>query len=192
MNGTTAVSGASLSPGRFADPLWRLRGLADVNGDGNVDLVWHHKTTGAIYVWFMNGTTAIGANYTNPSTFADTRWELVRVADYNSDGKADLLWRYRTTGDLYIWYMNGLNATSVGYLTPARAEQPRLAGGPRVALAWRPALPIREGGSPSGPPRESPGVLRPVLPSELLERRYAALRTSRARAATAAGCTRSA
>jgi hypothetical protein len=124
MNGTTPVSGAALSPSRFADNQWQLRGVADFNGDGQADLVWHHQTTGDIYVWFMNGTSAVGASYTNPSRFADTRWELVRVADFNNDGKPDLLWHRQKGGDLYIWYMNGLNATSAGYLAPSRPSSP--------------------------------------------------------------------
>ena len=81
----------------------------------------------------MNGTTAVGATYTNPSRFADTRWQLVRVADFNNDGKPDLLWHHQTSGDLYVWYMNGLTATSAGYLAPIEPSTTRLAGGPEVA-----------------------------------------------------------
>ena len=120
MNGTTATAGAAFTPGRFADTHWQLRGLADFNGDGQVDLLWHHQTTGDIYVWFMNGTTATGASYTTPSRFADTRWRLVRVMDFNNDGKPDLLWQHQTSGDLYVWYMNGLTAVSAGYLDPSK------------------------------------------------------------------------
>ena len=125
------MSGTALSPSRFADIQWQLRGLADFNGDGQTDLVWHHQATGDIYVWLMNGTTAVGATYTNPSRFADTRWELVRVADLNSDGKADLLWHHQTSGDLYVWYMNGLVATTGGYLAPNRPSTPDWQVAPR-------------------------------------------------------------
>ena len=120
MNGTTPTTGASLTPDRFADTDWQLRGLADFNGDGQADLLWHHRTTGDIYVWLMNGTTAVGGAYTNPTRFADTRWQLVRVSDFNKDGKPDILWQHPTSGDLYVWYMNGLTAVGAGYLDPVR------------------------------------------------------------------------
>ena len=58
--------------------------------------------------------------YTNPSRFADTRWRLVRVQDFNGDAKPDLLWHHQTSDDLYVWYMNGLAAQSTGYLDPSK------------------------------------------------------------------------
>jgi sRNA-binding regulator protein Hfq len=34
----------------------------------------------------------------------------------NGDGKADILWRNSTTGQVYIWLMNGTTLTSSGSL----------------------------------------------------------------------------
>jgi hypothetical protein len=75
----------------------------------------------------MNGTTAIGASYLNPSRFEDTRWQIGRVADFNGDGKPDLMWRHQKSGELYVWYMNGLKAESAGYPTPSRPSSPEWA-----------------------------------------------------------------
>ena len=138
MNGTAAVAGAALTPGRFADTRWQLRGLADFNGDGQIDLLWHDQTTGDLRVWLMNGTTAIGSSSTTPSRFADTRWRLVRVMDFNSDGQPDLLWQHQTTGDLYVWYMNGLTAVSTGYPGPEQAQRSRVARSAKVAPLCHP------------------------------------------------------
>jgi hypothetical protein len=33
--------------------------VEDVNGDAKADIVWRH-TSGAIAIWFMNGTSVIG------------------------------------------------------------------------------------------------------------------------------------
>ena len=66
MNGTTPTTGAPLNPGRVSDINWQLRGLADFNGDGHVDLLWHHQTTGDVSVWYMNGTTATSTAHGNP------------------------------------------------------------------------------------------------------------------------------
>jgi hypothetical protein len=131
MSGTGAVGGAALSPGRFADVAWQLRGVGDFNGDGHADLLWHHQGTGDLFVWFMNRTAATGAAYLNPSRFADVRWQVARVADFNNDGKPDILWRHEASGDLYVWYMNGTTATGGGYLTPSRAAAPAWKVAPR-------------------------------------------------------------
>jgi hypothetical protein len=124
MEGTTATAGAAFSPARFADTRWELRALADFNGDGRVDLLWHNRTTGDMYAWFMNGTVATGGSYTTPSHFADTQWRLARLMDFNNDGKPDLLWQHQTTGDLYVWHMNGLTAVSGRYLDPIKPSDP--------------------------------------------------------------------
>jgi hypothetical protein len=131
MNGTSSKGGAALSPGRFADVAWQLRGVADFNGDGKADLLWHHQKTGDLFVWFMNGTTAVGAAYLNPTRFADTRWQVGRVADFNGDGKPDILWHHQASGDLYLWYMSGTTATGGSYLTPSRPANPAWGIAPR-------------------------------------------------------------
>jgi hypothetical protein len=38
---------------------------------------------------------------------ADTNWEIVGTADFNSDGKTDILWRNKSTGQNIVWLMNG-------------------------------------------------------------------------------------
>ncbi|MCB9655069.1 MAG: VCBS repeat-containing protein [Deltaproteobacteria bacterium] len=35
-------------------------------------------------------------------------WEISATADFNGDGKADILWRNTGTGDLYITHMDGM------------------------------------------------------------------------------------
>ena len=55
------------------------------------------------------------------------------MADFNGDGKADLLWRNTSTGQLYVWYLDqapadkatardvlsSLVVTGGSYLTPS-------------------------------------------------------------------------
>jgi hypothetical protein len=55
MNGTTIATAAAVA--QVSDLGWQIVGVADVNGDGKADLVWHHTTTGQVTVWLMNGTT---------------------------------------------------------------------------------------------------------------------------------------
>jgi len=131
MDGTTAFTGLYLSPSRFTDTNWQIRGVTDVNGDGKPDLLWPHQKTGDLYVWLMDKTTAGGGSYLTPSRFADARWRIVRVADFNQDGQNDLLWHHQATGDLYVWYLRGTVTVGGAYLTPSRFADTRWQVAPR-------------------------------------------------------------
>jgi hypothetical protein len=54
-----------------------------------------------------------------------------RVADFNGDGKPDILWHHQASGDLYLWYMSGTTATGGSYLTPSRPANPAWGIAPR-------------------------------------------------------------
>ena len=87
----------------------------DLNSDSKPDLVWQNASTGQGYMWFMNGQgdeqsgryVGNGGNYGN--------WKIVAVADLNSDGRADLIWQDASTGQGYIWFMNGQGDEQSGH-----------------------------------------------------------------------------
>ncbi len=120
MNGISAGSASYLTPSRFADVKWQIRGLADFNGDGRTDVLWHHQKTGELYVWMLNGTVTTAGSYLNPKSFSDTNWQIRATVDFNKDSKPDILWHHQKTGDLYVWFMNGTQVTAGAYLTPSR------------------------------------------------------------------------
>lgn len=53
----------------------------------------------------MNGLSVAAETliYTEPSM----AWQIVAAADFNADGKADLLWYNTTTGQVWMVRMNG-------------------------------------------------------------------------------------
>jgi glucose/arabinose dehydrogenase len=55
---------------------WRLAGVADMNGDGQPDILWQERTTGALAVWYMNGLAATSAAPLTPAE-VDPRWRIV-------------------------------------------------------------------------------------------------------------------
>ena len=59
------------------------------------------------------GQSHIGGEYLD--SVPDPDWKIVGTADFNSDGKPDILWRH-TSGDNYVWYMNGAITIGGEYL----------------------------------------------------------------------------
>jgi hypothetical protein len=73
MNGATYVSYAYLL--NAGDLNWKIAGTGDINGDGKVDILWRHATTGANIVWYMNG--AVYSSYEYLPSEADVNWHIV-------------------------------------------------------------------------------------------------------------------
>ena len=43
-------------------------------------------------------------------------WTAAGVADFDGDGKADILWRHATLPDVYVYRMNGKQVLDYGYM----------------------------------------------------------------------------
>jgi hypothetical protein len=48
-----------------------------------------------------------------------TAWSIVGVADFNGDGKVDLMWRNTKTGQNTLWYMDGGKQAGSAFSLPA-------------------------------------------------------------------------
>src|SRR5438552_15248338 len=62
----------------------------------------------------MNGWTIASGGLIR--TVADQAWQVKGIGDFDGDGKADILWRNSSTGENYLYAMNGLTIASEGYL----------------------------------------------------------------------------
>ena len=62
----------------------------------------------------MNGLVVRASAFL--ATIADTNWELRAIGDLDGDGKADLVWRNKTTGQVIGWLMNGFTVQSSGVI----------------------------------------------------------------------------
>jgi hypothetical protein len=135
LNDRQYLDGVSLAPAAVADVNWHIVGAADIanNGvqDGRTDLIWHHQTTGALSVWYMNGATLLSGEPLSPGSVGDTGWKVRGVGHFNNDVDPDLIWQKTTNGDLSLWLMSGK------VLTDARPFVP----GQVADLTWRLAGP---------------------------------------------------
>jgi hypothetical protein len=98
---------------------WHPVSVADFNGDGGQDLLWHNLDTGELSAWLINatGTVVLGKQTLSWSCALSSgcagAWVTVDAADLNNDGKPDLVWYNPTTGQVSTWLLNG-SGTVIG------------------------------------------------------------------------------
>jgi hypothetical protein len=82
---------------------WDIKGVADINKDGIGDLFWRNKETGENAVWLMardGANIELGKGVFLDS--ADKSWQIKGIADFDNDGKTNVLWQ-RSNGEAAIW-----------------------------------------------------------------------------------------
>jgi FG-GAP-like repeat len=127
--GTTSFTSSAYTIG---DPNPPRKNIVDFNGDGNADLLWRNNVTGQNVIWYLNknkfaGNSGPSASLNDPNytwregidydllaPIADTSWKVVGQADFNGDGKTDVLWRNIVTGVNVVWYLDGKNFVGTG------------------------------------------------------------------------------
>src|SRR5439155_1511036 len=111
MNAQAIVSQGSLTT--LGDPAWQIQGTGDFDGDGKADILWRNALTGENYIWLMNGLSIASqgsVNVVDPTS----GWQVQGIGDFDGDGKADILWRNSSTGENYIYLMNGWTIAARG------------------------------------------------------------------------------
>jgi hypothetical protein len=110
MNGMAVWASSSCG---VVPTVWKVKGVGDFDADGTADVVWYNDTTGQIAFWLMNGMTvwASSCPYIIPPAWG---WRINGTGDFDADGKADILWRHDTTGQVSFWLMNGMSIVSSG------------------------------------------------------------------------------
>jgi hypothetical protein len=144
----TDQSGQSMAA---VQPGWTITTAMDFDRDGVPDLVWLNDSTRVASVWFMGG---LGGAYSNCYTFivighfpracspdiqgaiAEPGWKLIGAADFNGDGRGDIVWRNDANQTSTVWYMGGpmgtefqawdwLNGTAPGWAVTIPTTVPR-------------------------------------------------------------------
>ena len=130
MDGLRLKEGRALSPNRVTVE-WRIAGAADLNHDGNTDLLWQNDRTGDIIAWRLDGTSLISGRAISPGTVSDTDWKIRAVTDVDGDDWADFIWQHRTSGRLAVWYMREFTAVLVAAPNPGQVSPGWQLVGPR-------------------------------------------------------------
>ncbi|MEM4248259.1 MAG: FG-GAP-like repeat-containing protein, partial [Candidatus Nanoarchaeia archaeon] len=105
-----------------SDVNWKLLQTGDFNNDGKDDLLWENATTGQGMIWVMNGMTASSTKiiYTLSVVDPATKWTVIKLLDFNADGKADILWEKADTRKALVYLMDGATLKATGKVyTPA-------------------------------------------------------------------------
>ena len=128
--------------------------VADFNGDGKSDLYWfsadaYGRATGERYLWLGKGDSSFSVYYNVAGQSGTYDDYLPRMADFNGDGKTDVLWfaanaHGKATGPKYIWFSNGDGSfdvtSSFGGVTGSYVDYvPRVAdfsGGGESDILW--------------------------------------------------------
>jgi hypothetical protein len=96
---------------------WAFVGADDFDYDGRTDLAWHNGTTGYTQIWYLDNGLKVsrGSNLDPKNLVKDSSgWRFAGTADFNHDGRTDVIWRNGNTGETRVWYLEGMTKKGEG------------------------------------------------------------------------------
>ncbi len=116
------------------DSNWIIAGTGDFDNDGHADVVWEHRKTGYVVIWFMgaaDGQAVLrGTGYVTrdagAATLGPEGWRVAGTTDFDADGCRDLVLQQAATGELKIWGLGARAAAGVPLIheTPVGTVSP--------------------------------------------------------------------
>jgi hypothetical protein len=113
MNGLTRIEQVVLTQSVVSEPSWKIVGTGDMDRDGFGDIIWQHAD-GRVAVWYLFGDGFQVREGATIAVVSDARWRVAGIADFDHDGRLDILWRHSDWGQLLTWHMNDRQFLSSG------------------------------------------------------------------------------
>lgn len=108
---------------------WDIVGSGDFDRDGNVDVLWHHRSSGAFNVWLMRlRGTEFKRSFPLSMNSTGSGAVVAGTGDFDKDGNVDVLWFNPSTGSLNFWKLDHFNV---------KASIPVNVAGPTVSTGWK-------------------------------------------------------
>ncbi len=86
---------------------WQVEQTDDFDGDGKADILWRNYGNGDVYLWTSSASVTGIARPGVDLGIMGLNWVIETAADFDNDGKADILWRDTNTGDVVVWTSAG-------------------------------------------------------------------------------------
>ncbi|MBV9494858.1 MAG: VCBS repeat-containing protein, partial [Acidobacteria bacterium] len=121
VTGTTVTSQLPISTPASG---WTVAGAGDFDADNHGDLVLQNSSSRAIAIWLLdaNGTAIVQGTVVGTPV---PNWKVMGTADYDGDGKTDLLLWNSVNNGIAEWEMNGASlAKGVALNPPAAGWKP--------------------------------------------------------------------
>jgi len=109
--GTSFLSRETVGP--LSATGWNVVGAANLNGDGNTDLILQNTSTQQVLIQYLGGskgTTVTATEELSADGFAG--WTAAGMQDINGDGHPDLILVNDATGQSKVSYFGGLQGTA--------------------------------------------------------------------------------
>jgi hypothetical protein len=87
---------------------WSIQGFGDFNGDGRTDVFWYNEVTGETSAWLIDGGSVLAFTlYATVPLTSGWSIEGEGFGDFNADGRTDVFWYNRVTGETSAWLIDG-------------------------------------------------------------------------------------
>jgi hypothetical protein len=93
-------------------------GWADVDGDGEADVLWRDAKSGKNELWLLDGI--VFTRRALPDQLEG--WSIVAFRDFDKDGKADVLWHDAKLRQSEVWWLDGTGLAGEETLDPGPAN----------------------------------------------------------------------